>query len=149
MWCISSPSPLLTNLHTFYAFFIRSQFKTIGCPPPRPRPCLGTALLTLRSHLYCCSYEMKPDGCRANHIIVEKLWPNLKETLIIISVKLQPNVIHNQLSVISVWNRIPRLKKLCIIIPGILDQQTINAWWIRPRMPLNLYIVYMYSDAHV
>ena len=61
---------------------------------------------------------MKPDGRRANHnvVIVEKSWPNRIETLII-SVKLQPNVIRSQLGVISVRNRISRLKKLCIIKP--------------------------------
>ena len=72
----------------------------------------------------------------------------------ILTVKLQPNVIHSQLDVISVRNRISRLKKLCLIKPiwrirHFVDQQTINAWWIRPRIPLKLYIVYMYSDARM
>ena len=104
-------------------------------------------------HLYYCSYAMKPDGRRANLIIVEKSWPNRKETLII-SVKLQPNAIHSQLGVISVRNRISRLKKLCRIKPiwrirHFVDQQTNDAWRIRPRTPFKLYIVYMYSDAHM
>ena len=152
LWCTSTLPLLLTDLHTFYAFFIRTQFKKIGCAPPHPPP-LGPALPIFRSHLYCCSYAMKPDGRRANHIIVEKSWPNRKETLII-SVTLQPNVIHGQLGVISVRNRISRLKQLCIFEPiwkirHFVDQQTINAWRIRPRMPFKLYIVYMYSDAHM
>ena len=63
MWCTSSPPPLLTELHTFYAFIIGSQLKIIGCasPPPPPRP-LRPALPTLRPHLYSCSCTMKPDG---------------------------------------------------------------------------------------
>ena len=150
MWCTSSPPPLLTDLHTFYAFFIRTQFKKIGCVPPPP---LGAALPTLRSQLYCWSCAMKPDGRRANHIIVEISWPNRKETLIL-SVKLQPNVIYSQLGVISVRNRISSLEKLSIIPPiwkirHFVDQQKINAWWIRPRMPLKLYIVYRYPDARM
>ena len=61
-------------------------------------PHLSPALPTLRFHLYFCSYGMQSDGRRANHIIVEKSWPNRKDTLIL-SVKLQPNVIDN-----SVWS---------------------------------------------
>ena len=125
-----------------------------GCTPTLPL-CMNLPSSTLRFHLYCCSYAMKPDGRRVNHTIVQKAWPNrtCKETLII-SVKLQPNVIHSQLGVISVRNRISRLKKLWIIKPlsrirHFVDQQIINAWWIRPRMPLKLYIVHMYSDAHM
>ena len=57
-------------------------------PPPPSVSALPT--LHVRSHFYCCSYAMKPDGRRANHIIVEKSWPNSTETLII-SVELQPN----------------------------------------------------------
>ena len=153
--------PLFTDLHNFYAVFFRTKFKTNWVchhqpsPPPAASPphTLRPALPTLLSHLYCCSYAMKPDGRRTNHIIVEKSRPDRKETLII-SVKLQPNLIHSQLGVISVRNRISRLKKLCIIKPiwrirHFVDQQTVNAWWIRPRMPLKLYIVYMYSDAHM
>ena len=92
MWCTSSPPPLLMDLYTFYVFLIRIQFKKKV--DMTHHPSLGPALPTLRSHLYCCSYGMKHDGRRANHIIVEKenSWPNRKETLII-SVKLQPNVI--------------------------------------------------------
>ena len=30
-----------------------------------------------------------------------------------------------------------------------MNQQTINAWRIRPRMPFKLYIIYMHSDAHM
>ena len=108
----------------FHAIFIRTQFKKWVCP----HPTLGSSLLTLIFHLYCCSYAMKPDGRRAKHIIVEKSWPNRKETLII-SVKLQPNIIHSRLGVISVRSRISRLKKLCIIKPiwrirHFVDQQT-------------------------
>ena len=89
-------------------------------------------------HHYCCSYTMKPDGRVANHIIVEKSWPNGKETLII-SMKLQPNIIHNQLGVISVRNRISRLKKVCIIksiwrLRHSVDQQTIKD----PRLAVNI-----------
>ena len=49
---------------------------------------------------------MKPDGRRANHIIVEKLLPNCKETLTI-SLKLQPNVIYSELVVTSVSTGYP------------------------------------------
>ena len=151
MWCTSSPPPLFTALHTFYAFFIRTQFKKKGYPPPPPPPPprLGPAL---RSHLYCCSYAMKPDGRRANHIIVEKSWPNRKETLII-SVKLQPNVIHSQLAGCDQCKKQDFKTQEALHhqpiwrIKHFVDHQTINAWWIRPRMPLKLYIFYMYSDA--
>ena len=51
--------------------------------PPPHRPHLGPALPTLRSHLYCCSYGIKPDWRRTNRIIEEKSRPNRKETLII------------------------------------------------------------------
>ena len=51
----------------------------------------------------------------AEQIIVEKA-SNRKETLII-SIKLQPNVIHSKVGVISVRNRISGHKKLCIIKP--------------------------------
>ena len=40
MWCTSSPPPLFTDLHTFYAL--------IGCAPPHPlwvRPCLHYDLI--------------------------------------------------------------------------------------------------------
>ena len=82
---------------------------------------------------------MKPDRRRANHIIVEKSWPNRTETLMI-SVKLQADVIHSQLGVISVRNRISRLIKLCIIKPiyrirHFVDQQTINE---DPRLAVNI-----------
>ena len=100
------PHPCIPFTH----FSLGLSLKKLGVP----QPSLGPALPTLRSHLYCCSYAMKPDGRRANHIIEKKPWPNRKETLII-SVKSQPNVIHSQLGVISVRNRISRLKKLCII----------------------------------
>ena len=116
------------------------SFTHFSLGPSAPSP-LGPVLPTLRSHLYCCSYAMKPDGRRANHIIVEESWPYRKATLII-SVKLQPNVTHSQLGVVSVRNRISRLKKRCIIKPiwrimHFVDQQTINAWWIRPLMLSN------------
>ena len=70
---------------------------------------------------------MEPDRRRGNHIIVENSRPNRKKTLII-SVKLQPNGIHSQLGVISVRNRISRLKKLCIINPVNED----------PRLAVNI-----------
>ena len=138
LWHPVSSENLLTVLHTFYAFFIRTQFwKKMVCSPPPPS--LGPVLPTLRSHLYCCSYAMKPDGRRANQIIVEKSWPNRKETLII-PIKLEPNVIHSQLGVISVRNMITRLKKLCIFKPiwrirYFVDQQTINE---DPRLAVNI-----------
>ena len=71
--------------------------------------------------------------------IVEKSWPNRKETLKI-SIKLQPNVIHSQLGVINVRNRISRLQELCIIKPiwrikQFVDQQTIN---VEPRLAVNM-----------
>ena len=59
---------LLTDLQTFYAFFIMTQFKKIGRVPP---PSMCPALRILRSHFYCCSYAMKLDGRRTNRIIVE------------------------------------------------------------------------------
>ena len=123
--------PCLRTSIPFTHFFIMTQFKKWVCHPHPPPPYpLGQSLPTLRSHLYCCSYAMKPDGRRTNHTIVEKSWPNRKEALII-SVKLQPNLIHSHLGVISVRNRISRLKKLCIIKPiwrikHFVDQQTIN-----------------------
>ena len=148
--CDALPHPhsCLRTCIPFTHFSLGPSLKKLGVPPP-----LGPALPMFRSHLYCCSYAMKPDGRRANHITVEKSWPNRKGTLII-SVTLQPNVIHGQLGVISVRNRISRLKQLCIFEPiwkirHFVDQQTINAWRIRPRMPFKLYIVYMYSDAHM
>ena len=98
---------------------------------------ISSLLLQLRNETRCAP---------SNHIIVEKAWPNRKETLII-SVKLQPNVIHSQLDVISVRNRIALLHQTYMKDKTCVDQQTINAWWIRPCMPLKLYIVYMYSDA--
>ena len=107
MWCTC-----LRTCIPFTHFSLGPSLQKWVCRTPPPRrphpPPLGTALPTMRSHLYCCSYAMKPDGCRANHIMVEKSWPNRKETLII-SVKLQPNVIHNQLGVINLRNRIFRL----------------------------------------
>ena len=139
--------PLLTDLHTFYAFFFRTHFKKHWvCPPP-----LDPALPTLRPHIYWCSKLW--NETRAEQIIVEKSWPNRKETLII-SVKLQPNVILSEVGVISVRNRISNLKKFCIIKPiwrirHFVDQQTINAWRIRPCMLLKLNMVYLYSDAHM
>ena len=83
------------------------------------------------------------------NIIVEKLWPNQKETLII-SVKLQPNVILSQLdAVISVRNRISRIKKLCIIKPiwrirHFVDLQTINE---DPRLAVNIVMAYKATHA--
>ena len=50
----------------------------------------------------------------AEQITVGKSIPNRKEKLII-SVKLQSNIIHSKVGVISVRNRISRLKKFCII----------------------------------
>ena len=146
---LSHPHSCLRTCIPFTHFSLGPSLKTIGYAP---HP-LGPALPTSWPHLYCCNYAMKPDGRRANHITIEKSWPNRTKTLII-SVKLQPNVIHGQLGVISVRNRISRLKKLCIIKPiwrirHFVVQQLINAWQIRPRMPLKLYIVYMYSDVHV
>ena len=59
MWCTSSLPSLLTDLHTFYAFFIMIQFKKNWvCTPHSP---LGPALPTLRSHFCCSSYAMKPN----------------------------------------------------------------------------------------
>ena len=48
--CTSSPPPLFTDLHTFYAFFIRTQFKIIGCAPPTPSGS-GPAYITISSLL--------------------------------------------------------------------------------------------------
>ena len=45
-------------LHIFHY----DPFKKNGCAPPPPHP-----PTTLRSHLYCCSCAMKPDGRQANH----------------------------------------------------------------------------------
>ena len=79
MWCTSTTPLLLTDLHTFNAFFIRTRLKNLDVPPPPHPP--GPALPILRSHLYCCSYAMKPDGRRANQHIVEKSWPNRKKNI--------------------------------------------------------------------
>ena len=91
MWCTSSSQPCLRTCIPFTHFSLGPSLKNWVCPLPP----LGPALPTLRSHLYCCSYAMKPDGRRANHIIVENSWLNRKETLII-SVKLQPKPGCNQ-----------------------------------------------------
>ena len=72
-----------------------------------------------RSHLYCFNYAMKSDRRRANHIIEEKSWPNRKITLIIF-IKLQPNVIHGLLGVISVRNRIQLVVFFCSSVPVVL-----------------------------
>ena len=58
----------------------------------------------------------------ANHIIVEKSWPIRKETFII-SVKLQPNVIHNQLCVIKIIKQEGFKKVLRVIKWAKLAQQ--------------------------
>ena len=136
--------PCLLTCIPFTHFSLGRSLKN-GCASP---PTLGPALPTLRSHIYCCSYAMKPDRRGANHIIVEKSWYNRKETLMI-SVKLQPNVIHSQQGVINVRNRISRLKKLCIIKPiwrirHFVDQQTINE---DPRLAVNIVMAYKATHA--
>ena len=113
---LAHPQPCLRTCIPFTHFSLGPSLKKIGVAPTHPAPPPSRALPTLWSHLYCCSYAMKPDGRRANHTIVEKSWPNRKETLII-PAKLQPNAMHSQLGVISVRNRISRLKKRCIIKP--------------------------------
>ena len=77
------PHPCLRTCIPFTHFSLGPSLKKMGVPPPPPphTHTLGPALPTLRSHLYCCSHAMKPDGRRANHIIVEKSRPNRKETL--------------------------------------------------------------------
>ena len=124
---------LLTDLHTFYAFFIRTQFKQTGWdPPPHPSgsgPAYDLIFIVAVTQWHLMGAEQ----------IVEKSWPNRKETLKI-SIKLQPNVIHSQLGVINVRNRISRLKGLCIIKPiwrirQFVDQQTIN---VEPRLAVNM-----------
>ena len=144
------PPPLfwLGTCILFTHFSLGPSLKKMDVPQPLwVRPFLHYDLIFNATVMQC-----NPMG--AEQIIsVEKSWPNRKETLII-SVKIQPNVIHSQLGVISVRNRISRLKKLCIIkhlwrVRHFVDQQSITAWWMRPRMPLKRYIVYMYSDARI
>ena len=135
------PRPCLRTCIPFtQVFFIRTQFKTNSVCPSSPPPATP---LWIRP---CLHYDLIAAVTQWNPTGAEQIisWPNRKETLII-SIKLQPNVIHSQVGVISVRNRISRLKKLCIIKPiwrirHFVDQQTINAWRIRPRIPLKLYI---------
>ena len=137
------PHPCLRTCIRFIHFSLGPSLKNIGCAHTH----LGPALPTLRSHIYWCS-KLRNETWWAPSKSYKTSWPNRKETLII-SVKLQPNVINSKVGVISVRNRISRLKKLCIIKPIFCrPTNTINAWRIRPRVPFKLYIVYMYSDAH-
>ena len=57
--------PLFTDLHTFYALFIRTQFKKQWAFPAP----LGPALLTLRSHLYCCNYAETDKATHASQTL--------------------------------------------------------------------------------
>ena len=59
------PHPCLRTCIPFKHFSLGPRVLKMGVPPP---PTLGPALPTIRSHLYCCSYAMKPDGRRANPI---------------------------------------------------------------------------------
>ena len=68
------PHPCLRTCIPFTHFSLEPSIKENGCaPPPHPhKHTLGPALPLIRSHLYCFSYGMKPDGRRANRIKVEK-----------------------------------------------------------------------------
>ena len=61
--------PLRHPYLRFTHFSLGPSFKKLGVPPSGSGPAY---MPTLRFHLYCCSYVMKPDGCRANHIVIEK-----------------------------------------------------------------------------
>ena len=127
------PYPCLRTCIPFTHFSLGPSSKQIGSAPLPPplwvRPCLHYDLIFIAA-------------------VAQWKMPMGKETLII-TIKLHPNVIHSQLGMISVRNRISRLKKLCIIKPiwrirHFVGQQTINE---DPRLAENIVMADKASQA--
>ena len=60
------PTPAYGPAYLLRIFHYDPVLKHWVCPPS------GSGPAYIRSDFYCCNYALKPDGRRANHIIVEK-----------------------------------------------------------------------------